>query len=43
MYQEYDATSNVQINRDDKDVVRELLHQDEFVVSEANTPPTGGG
>ena len=38
MYQEYDATSNVQINRDDKDVVRELLHQDEFVVSEANTP-----
>src|SRR5215831_4338704 len=38
MYQEYDATSNVKINRDDKDVVRELLHQDEVVVSEANTP-----
>ena len=38
MYQEYDATSKVQINRDDKDVARELLHQDEFVVTDANTP-----
>src|ERR1700730_3389056 len=38
MYQEYDANNKVQINRDDKDIVRELLHQDEYVVSEANTP-----
>src|ERR1035437_4699056 len=38
MYQEFDATSKDMVNRDDKNVVRELLHQDENVVSEANTP-----
>ena len=38
MYQEFDATSKAMVNRDDKNVVRELLHQDENVVSEANTP-----
>ena len=38
MYQEFDATSKAMVNRDDKNVVRELLHQDENVVSAANTP-----
>ncbi|MCX6631386.1 MAG: hypothetical protein NTW28_27550 [Candidatus Solibacter sp.] len=38
MYQEFDANSKATVNRDEKDVVRELLHQDEHVVSEANTP-----
>lgn len=37
MYQEFDSTNQVQINRDDKGVARELLHTDEHVTSQART------
>src|SRR5262245_66672392 len=35
MYQEFDPTNNVHINRDDKGVARELLHTDEHVIRQA--------
>lgn len=38
MYQEYNATRDVHVNRDDKGVVRDLLHAEQPFVSEAQTP-----
>jgi len=37
MYQEFDQSRRVHINRDDRGVARELLHTDEHVVSQAPT------
>ncbi len=37
MHQEFNEANNVHINRDDKGVVRELLHADEHFVSQATT------
>jgi zinc metalloprotease ZmpB len=38
MKQEFDPTSKVHVNRDDKGIARELLHVDQPYVSQARTP-----
>src|SRR5215831_12520695 len=37
MHQQFNKTNNVHINRDDKGIVRELLHADKPFTSQANT------
>src|SRR5262249_61844830 len=37
MHQQLNKTNNVRINRDDKGIVRELLHVDKPFISQANT------